>query len=133
MLPERLASKIEVADCWYWTGRLYNGYGKVQWDGKQQPAHRVVWQILVGLPAGDLDHLCRVRHCVNPDHLEEVSRAENVRRSPLSKIGSTHCNSGHERSETTTYTNPTTGARRCRVCQYERNRSYLVEEKSNQH
>lgn len=81
-----LADRIDAdGSCWIWTGAITaHGYGTVGIDGRTRPVHRVVYEALTGeaIPDGlDLDHLCRVRSCVNPDHLEPVSRSENVRRS----------------------------------------------------
>jgi len=67
--------------CWLWTGPLNpGGYG----TNGGRLAHRVVYERLIGqIPAGlTLDHLCRVRNCVNPQHLEPVTIAENLRRRP---------------------------------------------------
>lgn len=69
--------------CWLWTGYvLPTGYGTVNAFGTVLLAHRAMYRLLVGaIPDGlTLDHLCRVPHCVNPDHLEPVTRAENIRR-----------------------------------------------------
>ena len=69
--------------CWLWTASLKdNGYGQVMVDGHNRYPHRVAWELLVGpIPAGtELDHLCRVRHCVNPRHLQPVTHTVNVRR-----------------------------------------------------
>lgn len=69
---------VQITDtCWLWTGPLTpSGYAA-------NVAHRGIYQRLIGpVPDGlELDHLCRVRHCVRPDHLEPVTRAENVRRA----------------------------------------------------
>lgn len=73
--------------CWEWTGaRSRNGYGNVKIKGRNQVAHRAVWELLVGpIPAGlQLDHLCRNKGCVMPDHLEPVTPKENTRRGRLS-------------------------------------------------
>ena len=86
--------------CWVWQGSMYrNGYGQCRRDGESL-AHRWYYLTLVGpIPEGlELDHLCRNRACVNPEHLEPVSRSTNLRRSPL--VGKcrrepTHCNNGH--------------------------------------
>jgi hypothetical protein len=76
---------VDEYGCWLWTGAtMRNGYAVIQ-RGRglgTTAAHRVAYEALVGpIPAGlELDHLCRVRHCVNPAHLEPVSRSENNRR-----------------------------------------------------
>lgn len=81
----RLYERVDrrPAGCWLWTGTIApNGYGYFAIKGRSQQAHRVAYELLVGpIPDGlDLDHLCRVRACVNPDHLEPVTRSENNRR-----------------------------------------------------
>lgn len=70
--------------CWLWTAhRNADGYGVFRFDGQMGGAHRFAYRLLVGpVPDGmELDHLCRMRHCVNPEHMEIVTHAENVRRS----------------------------------------------------
>lgn len=75
-----------ASGCWLWTGKKGSkGYGLVHVDAKagtQQQAHRAAYELTIGtIPEGlELDHLCRVRPCVNPAHLEPVTRAENMRR-----------------------------------------------------
>lgn len=80
---------IDVNGCWLWRGShgpASNGYGRIgvgtQRQRRSRLAHRVSYELLVGpIPDGlVLDHLCGVRHCVNPDHLEPVTQKENVRR-----------------------------------------------------
>jgi hypothetical protein len=89
VLTERICSKIEVTGfCWLWTAALRpNGYAVCYYQGKIYGAHRLVYTLLVGpIPEGlELDHLCRVTRCVNPDHLEPVIRRENLRRQALQK------------------------------------------------
>jgi len=82
---DRFFTKVEVGDCWLWVGATDRGYGKFYPHRKTVRAHRWLYEQLVGpVPAGmDLDHLCRVRACVNPDHLEVVTRSVNLARSPL--------------------------------------------------
>ena len=70
--------------CWLWTGAIYaSGYGGLQHKGRSQYAHRVSYEIFVGpIPNGhDIDHLCRLRLCVNPEYLQAVTRRENLLRS----------------------------------------------------
>lgn len=73
----------EASGCWIWEGALHvYGYGKFYRNQKRDPAHRVGWELYKGpIPSGMvLDHLCRRKNCVNPDHLEPVTVAENTRR-----------------------------------------------------
>ena len=107
-----------------------HGYGKYADRG----AHRVVYEFLVGpIQKGlQLDHLCRVRACVNPAHLEPVTAKENTRRSiPYMKSmnrGITQCKRGHE--FTTENTNILTeGWRQCRTCKKELDRQKWLREK----
>jgi hypothetical protein len=105
--------------CWLWTGTVGRyGYG----NSGRQDSHRLVYERLVGpVPAGlQLDHLCRVRRCVNPGHLEPVTRLENVRRSPHCPGNRATCVHGHPYTETNTrlvrmphLTNP---IRVCKTC-----------------
>ncbi len=105
-LHERLWPKVDPSGgCWLWTAsKSAGGYGKLGVGGRTVDAHRVVYELLVGpIPADrELDHLCRVRNCVNPMHLEAVTRRENVRRSWTPELlqqrraAQTHCKHGHE-------------------------------------
>ena|SRR5579885_311897 len=83
-LPWHIREKIAVNEdgCWLWTGALSEGYGRQRVRDFVYLAHRLVYELLVEpIPEGfDIDHLCRVRRCVNPAHLEPVTRAENLRR-----------------------------------------------------
>lgn len=73
-------AKVDVGDCWQWTGATDRGYGKFYARYKTVRAHRWLYEQLVGPVAGDLmlDHLCRNRACVNPDHLEPVPQRLNI-------------------------------------------------------
>ena len=105
-LPERFWAKVEPepnTGCWLWTASLSSGgYGQfmIRPSPKPERAHRLAYETLVGpIPEGlELDHLCRVRSCCNPSHLEAVTHRENVLRgtSPYASAArKTHCDHGH--------------------------------------
>lgn len=80
---ERFWAKVDCSgDCWEWTGGTSDGYGAIRVDGLMAKAHRFAYEQLRGpIPDDlDIDHLCRNTRCVNPDHLEPVTRSENARR-----------------------------------------------------
>lgn len=126
-IDEAFWSKVEKTPngCWNWTaGRSGDGYGNF----RSTRAHRWAYERLVGpIPAGlVIDHLCRNILCVNPAHLEPVSRRENVLRGltlPASNAAKTHCPKGHPLSGNNLYVQPRTGKRRCKTCPDERRRA----------
>lgn len=81
-------------------------------------AHRVAYELTRGpIPAGmEIDHLCRVRSCVNPDHLEAVTRGENLRRGRGKTGAQTHCKRGHELTPENTYRYVNRRGYVCRHC-----------------
>lgn len=114
----------QEGECWIWHGSIAaTGYGKYGTVGL--PAHRVAYELMVAeIPDGlHLDHLCRVRRCVNPAHLDPVTPKVNaVRRDAALGVGSakTQCPSGHAYTpENTAHRN---GRRHCRACDRDRMR-----------
>lgn len=108
--------------CLLWTGSLDRaGYGRVLIDGRYRPAHRVIYELSRGpIPEGlVLDHLCRTPRCVNPEHLEPVTIAENLKRGRPSQYQlnamKTHCLRGHP-LEGENLCNRRDGKRQCRTC-----------------
>lgn len=135
---KRLLSKItKTENCWLWNGTIgVYGYGKIYIDGKHKRAHRAVYEALVGeIPEGMvLDHLCEVKSCVNPSHLEPVTISENLSRSINTQMSvnkrKTHCLNGHEfTKENTYYRKDRNGNRDCRKCQTARTKIYLAKQK----
>lgn len=112
--------------CWIWQGSpLPNGYGRIgvrhgKNNTKGQLVHRVAYETFVGpIPKGlTIDHLCRNKLCVNPDHLEPVTQKINNFRAPNYVGNRTHCPAGHEYSPENT--NTSCGRRRCLTCHRER-------------
>jgi hypothetical protein len=109
--------------CWLWTGHTKYGYAvtKSIRNGRQYMTggHRLAYIALVGeVPAGlQLDHLCRVRNCVNPAHLEPVTLRENQMRGVgfvAVNAAKTHCSRGHAFDERNTYF--WRGHRHCIAC-----------------
>lgn len=103
------------------------GYGVFKHEDRQHGAHRWLYERRNGkVPSGlELDHLCRVRHCVNPDHLEPVTRRENTLRSTSpSAVNArkTACDRGHEFTDENTYVHR--GRRVCRTCNRRRAAEY---------
>lgn len=116
--------------CWVFTGAGPGGYGQIEESlpggrraRRTRLCHVVTYLYFIGeVPASlDLDHLCRVRKCCNPWHLEPVTRSVNALRSPLLgrfQRSKTHCPQGHAYDEVNTYVHG--GKRSCRTCMSER-------------
>lgn len=99
--------------CWLWQGNLnHKGYGRFHIKHSSVPAHVFGYEMIVGsIPEGlELDHICKVKDCVKPSHLEPVTGVVNVRRA------NTHCRKGHLFTPENTYVTPSDGGRRCTIC-----------------
>ena len=135
--PDRFWSKVdfncpvpehrpELGPCWLWTGALTWGYGRFKdklGERADVRAHRYVYEFCMGpIPEGlTLDHLCRVRHCQHPWHLEPVTQRVNTLRGvgpTAQRARQTHCIHGHLFDEANTYyrTPAAEGLRCCRAC-----------------
>lgn len=122
-LPEH---RPELGNCWLWTGSLTNGYGYVRVGKRKVQAYLVNYERWIG-PRPDgmlLDHLCRRRSCVRPDHVEPATYSQNAVRSPIhpgmAKADRDECLAGHPFDEANTYWYGST--RRCRACNAEQKR-----------
>ncbi len=133
MSPEQISrfmNKIQKTNnCWIWQGATNDvGYGYFSLNGTTFTAHKISYElfkeeIIKGL---QIDHLCRNRKCVNPQHLEVVTQQENIRRGESGNHGNhskgeshynskkTHCIRGHE--YTTKNTLVMKNGRTCRAC-----------------
>lgn len=100
-LPDYIWNKIQPdsSGCWIWTGLLIEGYGQQQFEKKCWRAHRLVYTLIKGpIPHGLVaDHLCNMKNCVNPLHIQLVTTQENVSRSNTGRRAS-YCKNGHNTS-----------------------------------
>lgn len=108
--------------CWLWYGSIErNGYARVGAFGRYYLAHRLAFELAKGPISHGLqiDHLCRIRSCCNPDHLRQVTCRENLlcgETHAARNSRKNHCHRGHE------FTNENTkiksgGSRCCRICE----------------
>lgn len=137
-LEEKFRARIRVDenDCWLWQGALQSGYGRIKAGKKDVPVHRLSYECYKEkIPEGlVIDHLCRVRNCVNPEHLEPVTISENTRRGNAYKTSGaysrekTHCPKGHPYSgdnlKVRTQGRQKWQHRQCRACIREYKRDY---------
>ncbi len=158
-LEERFWAKAQPepnTGCWLWLGNIQpNGYSYISSNNGRtnRIAHRVAYELLVGpIPEHlEIDHLCRNRECVNPQHLEAVTHSVNQKRSPVVRLrlqkmaaaaldmritnlrASSTCRRGHlwNRENTYYYPNSPRGQRGCRICQNESLRRRRLSKKKN--
>ena len=136
---DRFWSKVEKsADCWLWkAGKQGDGYGSFHPKTKESVlAHVFAYSLLKGaIPRGlELDHLCRNKSCVNPEHLEPVTHRENVLRgtgTSAINAAKTHCVNGHKLSGRNLKIR-SNGNRDCKACARQRARySYHLKKGEN--
>lgn len=123
-LDVRFWEKVDKSgDCWLWGGKLNDG-GYGQWSREINGTlfvHRIAYEMIIGpIPKGlVIDHLCRVRNCVNPAHMEPVTSAVNILRGEGAcavHARKTHCKRGHEFTTENTYIFTNGKYRMCKVC-----------------
>ncbi len=119
------ASVDASGDCWTWNGPSANGYGRFHIGNQNRPkrtaAHRFAYELLVGpIPSClEIDHLCRNKLCVNPDHLEPTTRRINELRAYTfisENVRKTHCPYGHPYNAANTHLRGPNRHRSCRAC-----------------
>jgi hypothetical protein len=122
---QRFCAKVKLPPsddpmgCWIWIANRSTGYGRFWLAGRYVTASRFSYEMFIkAVPAGkEIDHLCRVRCCVNPDHLEAVTHRVNMLRGDgvaSSNVAKTHCAQGHPYSGSNLHLQGT--KRRCRRC-----------------
>lgn len=123
-IQERFWSKVRITNtCWLWMASCNkDGYGVFRLNRSMKKAHRMSYAWVLGeISEGfELDHLCRHRNCVRPNHLEPVTHLENMRRGDITAMGApnrdkTYCIKGHEFTKENTYLTKDC-KRSCREC-----------------
>lgn len=129
----RLLAKVEVLPdgCWRWVGNITGRYGSMVFRGRDVRAHRVAYEVFVGpIPDGlQIDHLCRNTHCVNPEHLEPVTAAENKRRGYESTLDG-KCRRGLHANTPENLIQRGDGKRECRPCHLDRVHEHRVRQRA---
>lgn len=140
VMPDNFWARVMLSrtGCWLWIGAVNRGYGHYSFpmvDGRrtQGSAHRAAYLAFVGpVPEGkDLHHTCGVKMCVNPAHLEPLTRSEHVlrhiaeegpwqtgRQTPPPR--KSHCKHGHALVDENIYIRPDNARRQCKACNRER-------------
>lgn len=140
-IEETFWARVRKTDtCWLWEGQIRDdGYGIL----RGRSVHRFAYQLLRGdIPEGlEIDHICSVRNCVRPDHMQCVDHSTNVQLSHArgkhvshyDRLGSMHrnktiCKNGHPYDSANTRIDEA-GRRRCKICDIEKSRRYMVKTK----
>lgn len=136
-IESRFWNKIAstATGCWLWGAAIArNGYGRFAYDGNMREAHRYAYRLLVDdIPEGmEIDHTCAVRHCVNPQHLQLVSRGFNAKqggqRRRERERAKPACKNEHPWTAETTKIQHGS-RRRCGICQTENFKAYHLSRK----
>lgn len=140
-LDEALVSRSLPVEngCQVWTGyTVEDGYGRITFDGVNRGVHQVAYELTKGpIPDGlVVDHECRVRNCINPDHLRAITGPENTLEERSLATGNinmrkTHCVNGHEFTPENTKKHDADGGRACRECHRERNAKYKARRRAS--
>lgn len=112
---------IELSGCWLWHGRINDaGHGVFSFGSKTWLAHRLTYILLKdSIPAAmELNQTCKVRLCVNPEHMQVVTRKENLKRVTVKPEERVHCKNGHELEFLKS------GGRFCRICKSKKASEY---------
>ena len=133
---EKKIERIPFCSCWIWTGAVVeDGYGLIAYERTTKRAHRIMYEVAKGpIPDGyELDHLCRIRCCVNPDHLEPVTTKVNIMRGlGLAAMSArrTHCVKGHEYTPENTVFKTYARGRHCVKCRQQWHRDWAEKRKA---
>lgn len=125
----RLSMPIPEAGCYAWLGGHSRGYAKMRWteNGTRRNA-RVAHYLCEPVPAGlEVDHLCRMRWCVNQDHLELITHQENIRRQRAYAVASRQFCEKHPE----VHLKLEGKVRACRICRREYLRLWRAKQKEN--